>query len=325
MGRKKISFEDGTLARTQLVLSDALAPDLDLAAEYAQLAEGYRSLLRKLNKTLVITDGYQSQLQGLNSSLSQQVEEETERRVSHERMLLQHTKLAAMGEMIGAIAHQWRQPLSTVGAIVQNIRDACRLGVLDDGYIENASGAALSQIRLMTETIEAFRGFFQPSKGAESFSVAAKVAEAAALIQGQLRESGIELVLAEAKGDDTIESFPNEFTQVMLNLIANGRDAILERRAEAGAAGGDLISVVTEVCGGSIVVEVTDNGCGISPEVAGRLFEPYFSTKKEGEGSGIGLYMSRLIVEESMGGRISFDSGGERTGFRIELPRRSGA
>ena len=97
MGRKKISFEDGTLARTQLVLSDALAPDLDLAAEYAQLAEGYRSLLRKLNKTLVITDGYQSQLQGLNSSLSQQVEEETERRVSHERMLLQ---LAGIHEFV---------------------------------------------------------------------------------------------------------------------------------------------------------------------------------------------------------------------------------
>jgi signal transduction histidine kinase len=320
MSEKKISFEDATLARAEQILADPAAADVDLTAEYATLAERYRSLLRKLNKTLVITDGYQSQLQGLNASLTQQVDEQTERRVCHERMLLQHTKLASMGEMIGAIAHQWRQPLSTVSAIIQNIRDARRLGVLDPGYLEKASGDALMQVQLMTDTIEAFRGFFHPSKGAETFSITAKIKEAASLIEAQLIASDITLVLSEPDADDTITSFPNEFTQVMLNLIANSRDAILTRRESGASRGPDAISVSTKLQGRRIVVEVTDNGCGISSEVGGRLFEPYFTTKKEGEGTGIGLYMSRLIIEESMGGKISFSSDPERTAFRIDLP-----
>ena len=320
MPNTKFSFEDANLARAERILSDPTAEGVDLRAEFAALAAHYRALLRKLNKTLVITDGYQSQLQGLNASLSQQVDEQTERRVCHERMLLQHTKLASMGEMIGAIAHQWRQPLATVSAIIQNVRDARRLGVLDSGYLEKASGDALSQVQLMTDTIEAFRGFFQPSKGAETFSVSAKIREAASLMQAQLKASDITLALSGPGGEDRITSFPNEFTQVVLNLIANSRDAILTRRAAGGPKGPDQISVVTSLEGRRIVVEVTDNGCGISPEVGGRLFEPYFTTKREGEGTGIGLYMSRLIVEESMGGKISFSSDPQRTAYRIDLP-----
>ncbi len=321
MPSKKMSFEDSTLARAERVIADPAAAGLDLAAEYAALAEDFRTLVRKLNKTLVITDGYQSQLQSLNASLSQRVEEETERRVANQRLLLQQTKLAAMGEMIAAIAHQWRQPLSIVSAIVQNMREFSRHGSVDDSYLEKASGDVLSQVRLMSETIEAFGGFFHPAKGTESFSVIGKVREAASLIQAQLTASGIELSLTEPAGEDTIASFPNEFTQVMLNLIANGRDAILKKREEGAGAGPERISVVVSVQGDRIVVEVADTGGGIPPEVADRVFEPYFTTKRKGEGSGIGLYMSRLIIEESMRGRLSFSTEPGGTVFRVELDR----
>lgn len=320
MSHQKIAFEDSTLVRAERILAHPGAAGIDLATEYAALAKGYRSLLRKLNKTVVITDGYQSQLQALNVSLSQRVEEETEKRVCRERMLLQHTKLAAMGEMIAAIAHQWRQPLSIVSAIVQNIRDARRLGRLEDSYLEKASADALSQVRLMNDTIEAFRSFFHPAKGMERFSVLAKVQEAAALMHAQLTENGIALALAGPEGDDTLASFPNEFTQVMLNLIANARDAILQRRSEGIPREEDRISIAVSLQRERVQVEVADNGCGISDEVAHRIFEPYFTTKREGEGTGIGLYMSRLIVEESMGGKLSFSSGEEGTAFRIGLP-----
>jgi len=319
MARQKISLQDAVLSRAERVLAEPAAAGVELAAEYALLAHGYRSLLRKLNKTVVITDGYQSQLRDLNDSLALKVEEETERRLSQERLLLQHTKLAAMGEMIAAIAHQWRQPLSAVHAIVQGIRDAGRLGRLENGFLEQASADALAQVRLMNDTIDAFRGFFHPDKGTETFSVFSRVKEAAALIRAQLVESGIELTLSGPEGDDRLTSFPNEFTQVMLNLLANGRAAILKRRAAGERIGGDLIAVSVAVKDGRIAVEVADNGCGIPEGIAGRIFEPYFTTDKE-KGTGIGLYMSRLIVEESMGGSISFGRANGVTSFAIDLP-----
>jgi signal transduction histidine kinase len=319
MAKQKIVLQDAVLLRAERVLSDPAGPGVELTEEYALLAQGYRSLLRKLNKTVVITDGYQSQLRALNASLSLKVEEETERRLGQERLLLQHTKLAAMGEMIAAIAHQWRQPLSIVNAIVQGIRDAGRLKKLENAFLEQASADALAQIRLMNDTIEAFRSFFHPDKGTERFSVFSQVQEAAALIRAQLVDCGIELTLSGPEDGDTLTSYPNEFTQVLLNLIANGRAAILKRRLAGDQSAKDCIAVSVAVTGGRIVVEVADNGCGIPQEIAGRIFEPYFTTDKE-SGTGIGLYMSRLIVEESMGGSISFTREGGITSFLVDLP-----
>lgn len=304
----------GVLAKSDLQVSE-------IAAEYALLVKSYRSMLRKLNKTMIISDSYQLMLVELNNTLLQKVEEETERRLLRERMLAQQNKLAAMGEMIGAIAHQWRQPLSTVSAILQNIVAVHKLGKLDDAYMTKAARKAESQILFMSETIDAFRGFFRPAKDIECFNVTAKIIEAASFIQTQLTGDGIALVLPEQMSDCITLGFPNEFTQVILNLLTNSRDAINEKRRK-GARGDDYrieINVASE--SSRIVVEVCDNGCGIAQEAASRLFEPYYTTKS-GSGTGIGLYMSRMIIEESMGGRIFFSNRPDGTVFSIELPVR---
>lgn len=295
----------GTLAFT-LMLALLLSIEAKRRDEHEQ-AEG---ALRKS----------EMQLRTLNETLQQRVEEETNRRIANEGLLTQSAKMAAMGEMIGAIAHQWRQPLATVGVIMQNLLAARKMNKLDEAYLEKATGDATNQIRHMSETIDSFRNFFKQEKSRERFNALEKIEEATAFIRAQLTSCGIMVNLPGKPDDDfTLNGFPNEFTQVILNLLANSRDAILEKQRMAGP-GHDRITVAVERKQDTLVVEVIDTGCGIPPESADRLFEPYYTTKAEGQGTGIGLYMSRQIIEENMKGKLSFTSEPGETVFRIELP-----
>lgn len=326
MARKQHAPDDAVLARAAQVIAASATSPGDLGDEYRLLTGSYRTLLRKLHKTLVISDSYQDQLMRLNDTLTQKVEEETERRLAQERLLAQQAKMAAMGEMIAAIAHQWRQPLTTVNMLVQNIREAHRHEKLDAAYLDRATGKALSQIQFMSETIATFRDFFKPEKTTELFSVSARVAEAASLLRSQIAPGDMTLEVAAHAGDDMVRGLPNEFAQVMVNLLANARDAIQERRAIDGASAADTadrdrIAILVLPEPERVTVEVRDNGVGIPVEAAGQLFNPDFSTKKNREGSGLGLYMSRLIIEQSMGGTISFSSMPGATVFRLVLPR----
>lgn len=323
MKRKNAEIDDAVLTRTVrvLALAETDAPSIDLRDEYRNLAEHYRALLRKLHKTLLISDRYQEQIKELNDNLCQKVDEETERRLAQERLLAQNARMAAMGEMIDAIAHQWRQPLTTVDMVIQNIVDARRLGKLDDVYLEKLTDRAALQVRYMASTIDTFRGFFRHDKQAVRFRVSEKVNEAVSLVRPQM-PAGIVLEMTIPSGDDFVWGLPNEFVQVVVNLLANARDAVLEQRRDAAAAGSKGVIAVTVVSEAErIVVEVRDNGIGIPAESAARLFEPDFSTKKNREGSGLGLYMSRLIIVQSMGGEISFSSVPGDTVFTVTLPK----
>ena len=260
------------------------------------------------------------ELKTLNENLQQSVDKETKRRLANERLLIQRSKQADMGEMIGAIAHQWRQPLATVGVIFQNLLSARKMNKLDEVYLEKASTDATALISYMSKTIDSFRNFFRPEKTKEPFNVIEQIEDAAGFISGQLKAHGITVELPENTGPDfTLTGFPNEFTQVILNLLANGRDAILEKRRKENDTAG-AITITAQSDGHRVIIEITDTGSGISPDAATRLFEPYFTTKEEGQGTGIGLYMSRLIIEESMGGKLTFTSKPGETVFRIELP-----
>ena len=260
------------------------------------------------------------ELKSLNENLLQRVDEETSRRIASEGLLTHHAKMAAMGEMIGAIAHQWRQPLSTVSVIFQNLLAARKMNKLDEAYLEKAATDATAMITHMSKTIDSFRNFFKPEKAKERFNVIEKMEDAVGFIQGQLKTHGISIVLPEHDDPDcTINGFPNEFAQVMLNLLANSRDAILDKRRTA-EEGEDVITVSVQSESGRIILDVTDSGSGISPDAASRVFEPYFTTKEEGQGTGIGLYMSRQIIEQSMGGTLTFTSKPGETVFRIEVP-----
>lgn len=262
------------------------------------------------------------QLQELNSTLLARVEEETKRRVAQERMLANHSRLAAMGEMIGAIAHQWRQPLATLGMIVQRTHAVAAIQGLTPAYLDEFKANAMRQIRYMSETIEEFRGFYRLEKQKEPFSPYSCITAALRLFEPQLTSSTIEVeITCQDCAELLVNGFPNEFKQVVLNLLANGRDAILESRRICGKPETGRLGVgIALGSNGCMQIDISDNGCGIPAEIAPRIFDPYFTTKDESGGTGIGLYMSRMIVEDSLQGRLSLLENRDGAVFRVELP-----
>lgn len=280
---------------------------------------------RKLEEALDRLRATEAQLTEFNLTLTQQVEQETEKRLAHERMLARNARLAAMGEMIGAIAHQWRQPLATIGATIQSIRMAWERQRLDGAFMERVEADAQKQLYYMSDTIEEFRNFFKPEKEIECFVVSEKLNDVVLLVGAQFADSGISLrVMDNSTGQVEVCGYPNEFKQAVLNLVSNARDAILERRMKAQQLSAapeteDKILLFVSNSGKKVLIEVEDNGCGIPAGIADKVFDPYFTTKPNGTGTGIGLYMSRLIVEESMGGTLGFTSSRDGTVFSIKL------
>ncbi|GFO70392.1 hypothetical protein GMLC_39710 [Geomonas limicola] len=238
-----------------------------------------------------------------------------------ERKQAYQARIIAMRDLISAIAHQWRQPLATLGMIVQRTHALGTLKGLTPEYLDEFKANAMRQVHYMSDTIEKFRDFYSPDKERIPFSPARCIEESLTLLEAQFAHHAIESRLA-AGGEEQllVQGVPGEFQQVILNLLGNARDAILERRREAGGRERGIIEVsVTSPQPGQVCIEVSDNGCGVSEEAEAKLFTPHFTTKKERGGSGIGLYLSRMIIEESMGGSLSFVRDGAATTFRIEL------
>jgi signal transduction histidine kinase len=261
-------------------------------------------------------------LRELNGTLQERVEEETKRRLAQERMLATHSRLAAMGEMIGAIAHQWRQPLATLGMIVQRTHAIGTMQELTREYLDEFKSNAMRQIKYMSDTIEEFRGFYRLEKQKEPFSPFNCIADAVRLFDPQFTSSGIAVeVGCSGCADRFVNGFPNEFKQVVLNLLGNARDAILECRRDTGRPETGHIGIDISIHDNRIMyIDVSDNGYGIPADISPRIFDPYFTTKEEQGGTGIGLYMSRMIVEDSLGGSLSLLDNRGGAVFRIELP-----
>ncbi|GAB1535692.1 hypothetical protein ADMFC3_13230 [Geovibrio sp. ADMFC3] len=268
--------------------------------------------------------------------LEKRVQEEVEHNRIQEQMLMQQSKLAAMGQMINAIAHQWRQPLTTIGLYVQDVEDAFEYGELNMDYIAQFRDHCMEQVAYMSKTIDDFRNFFKPDKEKEIFDICEIMREVLSLINPQLINNNIELKIFYGEHQVILKpgvielpsqikcvtsyGYPNEFKQVLLNLISNARDAIIESRS-AGAENSGLIKLIVEPEGDIIRITLEDNGCGIPEDIRDRIFEPYFSTKEEGQGVGIGLYMSKIIIENNMEGRIYTNPCEKGASFTIELKK----
>ena len=260
----------------------------------------------------------------LSSSLQEQIETETRLRVAQERKLANHSRLAAMGEMISAIAHQWRQPLATLGMIIQRTHAVGTMQELTTQNLDEFKQSAMRQVHYMSDTIEEFRGFYRPEKEKMPFSPLSCVSDSVRLFDPQFTENSIKVTLiCHERDNKLVNGFPNEFRQVMLNLLGNARDAIMESRAAGGEPIEGRISIQVSVSGTGdniMRIDISDNGCGIPADIATQIFAPYFTTKEEIGGSGIGLYMCRMIVEDSLGGHLSLAENTTGTIFRIELP-----
>jgi signal transduction histidine kinase len=273
-----------------------------------------RQLLERANAELRMK---QQQFGELNATLEQRVQEEIASRQEKEQLLFQQSRMAAMGEMIGAIAHQWRQPLNVIGLIIQNLQMAYEYGEMDKERINNAVATSMWQINFMSKTIDDFRNFFKPSKEKEIFDVQKVVDETIFLMKAQLQNNYIDIDVIVEKEGIAINGYPNELKHVLLNLINNGKDAILVRKAKENCRA-ELTIQISEKAG-KVIVEVRDTGGGIPEGLMDKIFDPYFTTKDEGTGTGIGLYISKTMIEKNLGGQLTVRNWGDGAEFRIEV------
>lgn len=219
--------------------------------------------------------------------------------------MIQQSKLASMGEMIGNVAHQWRQPLTHLSYNLMNIQDAFKHNTLDEVYLEKKVDEATTQIEFMSQTIDDFKNFYEPRKRKEDFSVEEVSKEVLEILKYTLDENSIEVDLL-VRSDVILYNYKNEYKQVLLNLLSNAKDALFENTT---------ISPKITIIINKSTVRVIDNAQGIEPKIMHKIFEPYFTTK-EGN-SGIGLYMSKIIIEKNMGGKLTVVNKDEGAEFSL--------
>ncbi|MDA3946770.1 MAG: nitrate- and nitrite sensing domain-containing protein, partial [Helicobacteraceae bacterium] len=226
--------------------------------------------------------------------------------------LIQQSKLAAMGEMISSIAHQWRQPLNAVGVLLQEIQLKYQYDRLDKEEFNSLSEEIQKYLEYMSKTIDDFRDFFKPSKEMKAFDVVQALHDALKIVDKQLENHNIELTLNVKCTDESIEDiseafiidgYESEFKQVIINLINNAKEAIEEHAQKVPLPHKTIqIDILRDT--EDVIITITDNGEGIPAELLDTIFDPYISTKEEQQGTGLGLYMSKLIIERNMLGRL---------------------
>lgn len=246
-----------------------------------------------------------------NQELETRVVQRTAELREKDQMLLMQSRQAAMGEMIGNIAHQWRQPLNLLGLTVQQLQLYYDLGDFDRTLLVENVEKSMELINHMSRTIDDFRNFFKPEKEKVEFKVQNSIAQAMSLLEGQNAQISVELI---AKDDPVIWGYPNEFAQVILNILVNAKDALTEREID-----NPEITITISSEDSCATVTVADNAEGIPEEIIDKIFEPYFTTKGPQAGTGVGLFMSKVIIEKNMGGRLSVRNKANGAEFRIEV------
>jgi signal transduction histidine kinase len=215
-------------------------------------------------------------------------------------LLAQKTKLAAMGEMIENIAHQWRQPLSVITTASTGMKLHKDLNILDDVFFEESIISINSSANHLSDTIEDFRNFFKPNKEKTHFTLNDSVNKMTKLLSSHFKDEKIEIILNIE--DISICNFERELLQVLLNIMSNARDALKESKSKK------YVFININKKNNQINIEIKDNAGGIKEDILKRVFEPYFTTKHQSQGTGIGLYMSQEIISRHMNGTIEVDN-----------------
>lgn len=254
-------------------------------------------------------------LKELNETLEKRVGKEIEKNREKEQLLVQKSRFIALGEMISNIAHQWRQPLSELSTIFMFIKFKYNMGQLDDETMNKKSKEAETVLEYMSHTIDDFRNFFLPKKEKEQFSLRMAMDSIMTIVSSALSNNSINITIC-VDDDLVLNTYYNEFKQVLLNIITNAKDVLIDKEIEK-----PWIKIYTENYEDKVILYVEDNGGGIEVEPRNRIFDPYFSTKNDSDGTGIGLYMSKTIVDKNMNGKLRVRDGEFGARFEIILPK----
>ena len=246
-------------------------------------------------------------------NLELKIQEEINQRLNQEKLLVQQNKLAAMGNMLGNIAHQWRQPISEINAILMEVEAISRYGSLSQEHLLKNIRACYEVTEHMSETIIDFQTFFRPSKSKEKFSIAEACKSAMSIINASLKFHEIELNFT-INQDSTIYGYRSEFAHAILNILSNAKDVLIERKITNPR-------IWMKIQSGKLytLIRIEDNGGGIHIKNIEKIFEPYFTTKHAKQGTGIGLYMTKMIIENNMQGIINVENSLQGALFTIKV------
>ena len=235
-----------------------------------------------------------------------------------EEFLFQKAKMADMGEMIGNIAHQWRQPLAINNTIISILKEKSQREILENSELMVKLKEMENNIQYMSKTIDDFMRFYHPGKRKTNFSVSDVIEHALTIMEPMIKKAGIAIHFKDF-GVSYISGYMNEYTQVVVSLLTNAKDVLIQREIENAE-----INIVLSENENRIVLSISDNAGGIPKENIHRIFDPYFTTKHKSMGTGLGLYISKMIIEKNMGGTLSAKNTAEGAVFHISMEKSNG-
>lgn len=252
-------------------------------------------------------------LKELNEKLEERIQEELAKNREKDMLIVKNSRLAALGELINNIAHQWRQPLNAIAIMVQDIKSSYKLEGLSEAYINKMVDTSMSQINYMSQTIDNLANFFRPECEKSYFSVRQAIKDTVEITNSAMANSNITLK-SDIKEDTNIFGYENEFGQALLNILNNAKEAIVNNKIENG-----VISIQSQITDGKYNISIVNNGPKIDETIIDRIFDPYFTTKHSSQGTGLGLYMTKMIIEQNMGGGVDVRNLKDGVEFIISL------
>ncbi len=306
--------EDGYLQKEKngTLWIDAMLNDKENTPDVAKIEgrEGKIHLFRvNINEKRMDENLYSITLTDITEieAYKKELQEHVRKIEEKQKILIQNSKMASMGEMIANIAHQWRQPLNSLSALhTVLMMDYEDNGELTQEEIDQFKEESSQYIHKMSSTIDDFRNFFSPTKEREYFIVSDAIQESIKFVRDSYLDSHVELIDRTENRGTQIYSYKNELMQVIMILLNNSRDAVVGNKIQNPKV---IVDFLEE--NGEIKICVKDNGGGIDDEIIDRIFEPYFTTKFKSDGTGVGLYMSKMIVEDSIGGTLVLENHGD--------------
>ncbi|AXH15739.1 hypothetical protein CP985_08730 [Malaciobacter mytili LMG 24559] len=292
---------------------------------YKNSIESQKNALKNINATLEHRVKEKTkELKEFNKKLKDKIKEEVCKNREKDQILYNQSKMAAMGEMIENIAHQWRQPLSMISTIASGISLNIDFKMYNEKETKNDLKSIVDTTKYLSQTIEDFRNFFIENKHKESFNLVDSIKKDINIINSSFKNNHIELITSLE--DITMFSIQNELTQAILNILTNAKDVLIEKINHLEER--RIVKIQTKAINDFVYIYIQDNGKGIKKEIIDKIFEPYFTTKHKSQGTGIGLYMTREIIIKHMKGEIkvenrSFEHEGIKylgACFEIKLP-----